>query len=107
VARAREIRLQDLIGRRVRTAAGKPAGRIEEVRADRQGTRYVVSAFLLGRGALRERFAIVRYVRARTETIVVRPDQLDLSDPEYPRLRCHRSELTIEEPDRTGRARGR
>src|SRR2546421_218605 len=55
----RIVRLEDLVGRRVRTAEGAVVGRIEEVHAERRGDDHEVIEYLIGPGALRERFALV------------------------------------------------
>jgi sporulation protein YlmC with PRC-barrel domain len=91
------VRVQELIGRIVLARNGRHVGRIEELRAEQRGHDYIVTDVLLGSGGLRERFAIVRHFRPRTKTIVVRWDQIDLSDPERPRLTCTVDQLRIEE----------
>ena len=45
---AREIRLEELLGRVVRTAAGRPVGRIEDITAEPEGEDYVVREVILG-----------------------------------------------------------
>jgi hypothetical protein len=81
------VYLDDLLGRRVVAQDGRSAGRIEEVRAERRGDEYEIVEFLLGTGALLERFAIAR--RFRTPKMrVARWDQVDLDSPATPRLRC-------------------
>jgi len=44
----RELRLEELLGRVVRTAAGRPVGRIEDVTAEPEGADYVVREVILG-----------------------------------------------------------
>jgi sporulation protein YlmC with PRC-barrel domain len=65
----REIRLEDLVGRRVRNANGQVVGKIREVEAEWHGHRCVVTSFHLGDGAR------------------VPVSALDLSNPSAPRLR--------------------
>jgi sporulation protein YlmC with PRC-barrel domain len=90
-----EIRLERLVGRRVRTMSGETVGRIEEIRVKRQGDAWVVQAYLLGPYALLERLlprsigpALRRVLRSHSSrpVDVVPWDKLDLSDPERPRL---------------------
>ena len=96
------MHLQDLIGRKVTDSAGKPAGRIEEIIARRQGKDYLVEEFHLGRQALFERLSIVdlslgflhffgarRFPASRSANW----KQMDLSDPLHPKLRCRAEEL--------------
>jgi predicted N-acetyltransferase YhbS len=90
-----EIRLERLVGRRVRTTSGETVGHIEEIRVERQGDAWVVQAYLLGPYALLERLlprsigpALRRVLRSRLSRLVdvVPWDKLDLSDPARPRL---------------------
>jgi sporulation protein YlmC with PRC-barrel domain len=43
-----EIRFEDLLGKTVRNAHGRPIGRIEDARVEPDGEDYVVTHFLLG-----------------------------------------------------------
>ena len=65
----REIRLEDLVGRRVRDADGRVVGKIREVEAEWHGHQCVVTSFHLADGA---RLAV---------------SAVDLSEPTKPRLR--------------------
>lgn len=65
----REIRLEDLVGRRISDAEGRIVGRIREVEAEWHGHRCVVTSFHLSDGA---RLAV---------------SAVDLADPMRPRLR--------------------
>ena len=86
-----EIRLESLLGRRVRDVSGRTVGRLEEFRARREGEFWVVTEFDLGPSALLERLASrhlgvtwpghARGYRATWE-------QLNLEDPEHPVLTC-------------------
>jgi hypothetical protein len=92
----REVRVEQLLGRVVRTAAGRTVGRIEDLRAEPEGDEYVVREVILGELGLRAMlFGIAAQLptlqslglarRYRTRAI---PWQwLDLSDPERPRFR--------------------
>jgi hypothetical protein len=79
----REVNFELLFGRDVVDANGKKAGRIEEIVASHRGGEMVVTEFHLGSGALAERlFAHLRKPPKR-----VKWGDLDLSDPDHPRLR--------------------
>jgi sporulation protein YlmC with PRC-barrel domain len=91
------LHVELLIGRRVRDKNGKAVGRIEELQATWQGSRCLIEEYHLGPAAWLERFGI------STKKLVGWPlsrkpfrvpwHQLDLTDPEHPRLRCAREEL--------------
>ncbi len=87
--RVTEVRLEDLVGRKVRARNGRTVGRIEEVCAEARGDEYEVTEYHLGPGALLERLALVERLLGRApQTIIVRWDQLDISDPLHPYLTC-------------------
>jgi hypothetical protein len=98
----RNINIELLLDREVRDASGRRAGRIEEVRARKKGDEIIVEAYHLGPGALLERLAAPVFRLAPLRALGlhkhahgrrVRWDQLDLSDPERPVLRCTVDEL--------------
>lgn len=91
----REVRLERLLGRMVRDAAGRRVGRIEDMRATRDGHDWIVTHFFLGPVGWRERLSL-RGLRLKLRTLRgarrgalrrLRWDKLDLSDPANPRLR--------------------
>jgi hypothetical protein len=85
------LRLDRLVGRTVRTANGRRFGRLHDCRVERRGEGLAVGAYVVGAAGLLERLGLgVRLVLgiARPAAYVVRWDQLDLSDPERPRLTC-------------------
>jgi hypothetical protein len=89
-SRQRELRLEDLLGRRVLTADHRIAGRIEEFRtAVLHGERVIVE-YVLGRMGLMERLnvGLRRLFGLATGGLVARWDQIDLTDPERPTLLC-------------------
>jgi hypothetical protein len=97
-----EVHVELLLNREVRDPASRRAGRIEEIRAVREGEEIVIEAYHLGPTALMERLAapIVQSrllralgVRHRSHGRRARWDQMDLSDPEHPRLTCPVDEL--------------
>jgi hypothetical protein len=88
------VHVELLLGRRVRDADDKVIGRILAIGADRRG---VVEEFRLGPAALLSVLGIsaahiVGWPLSR-EPLRVPWQQLDLSDPEHPRLRCMLEEL--------------
>jgi hypothetical protein len=92
---AREIRLEELLGRVVRTAAGRPVGRIEEVTAEPEGEEYVVRDVILGDLGLRARlFSMAAQLPTfrslgfggRYRTRAIPWHWLDFSDPRRPRF---------------------
>ena len=98
----RSINIELLLDKKVTDPSGRRAGRIEEIRARKDGEEIVVEAYHLGPQALLERLAApvvrLRLFRAlglhrHAHGRCARWDQMDLSDPEKPRLRCPVSEL--------------
>jgi len=91
----REIRLDRLLGREVLAANNRPIGRLEECRAEVTGTTCAVSEYVIGMTGLAERLGIglkLLFGKA-SHGYVARWDQIDISDPERPRLTCAVSEL--------------
>ena len=99
---ARTVRLERIHGRKVRDAEGRVAGRILSVRAERQGDACVVKEFDLGAAALLQRLGIGLSILVglpfRRQPLRVAWQEMDLTDPERPRLT-----ITIEEARRGGR----
>jgi hypothetical protein len=96
------INVELLLNKEVRDPSGHGAGRIEEIRARKDGENIVVESYHLGPQALLERLAApvmrLRLFRAlglhrHAHSRIARWDQMDLSDPEKPTLRCPVSEL--------------
>jgi len=84
------VHVELLVGRRVRDANGKVIGRIEEIRARRHGPDYLVEEYHVGPAAWLEKLGIstARMIGFRGRDPKRIPwQQLDLSDPEKPRLR--------------------
>lgn len=101
---ASEIHLELLLSTQVLDLAGKPIGRIQEIRAEKQGDRWTVLEYLVGAKAVIERLSawtigvrIIQLFGARSSTInngyIIPWDKLDLTDPEKPRLLCNVDEL--------------
>jgi hypothetical protein len=94
-ATAREVRLEQLLGRVVRSAAGRPVGRIEDVRARPEGEDYVVYLVVIGElGFMAKLLSLVAQLRIfhtlglarRFRTRAIPWNWLDVSDPERPRF---------------------
>lgn len=97
-ASAKEARVERLIGRRVLDLRGRSIGRLEEIRAEPDHDGYRVSEYLIGSYGLIERLAMTRLWR-RARGYRARWDQIDLSDPDCPRLTCPTGELVRETGD--------
>ena len=100
-AGARELRVESLLGHRLRGTDGKSLGRIEEVVAEIRGTDWIVVEVHVGPGALLERLAeltslvplfgpLQRRLGARRR---VPWDRLDFSNPSHPRALVVRDDL--------------
>jgi hypothetical protein len=90
------VHVELLLGKRVRDANDKVAGHIESIRATWKGDSCVVDEYHLGTAALMEKLGITlgRLIGVGSrEPVRVPWDQLDLSDPEHPRLKCTLEEL--------------
>jgi hypothetical protein len=84
------IRLDDLVGTRVRDEEGRVVGRIFEMRAEARGKDLVIVEYHLGAHALLERIGLsaLRLVGLRSRELRrVAWDQMDISDPGRPVLR--------------------
>jgi hypothetical protein len=90
------LRLDRVIGRRVRALNNRPVGRLEECRIERRGAEWVIREWVIGSEGLLERLGLatpmVLGVGRRTG-LVASWDQLDLTDPQRPRLRVAVGEL--------------
>jgi len=96
VAEKNEWRLELMLGRRVRAQDGRVIGRLEEFRAEREHDYWVVTEFHVGPTALIERLAVRHLgltLPGRAHGYRVRWDQLDLDDPDNPRLTCPMGDL--------------
>jgi hypothetical protein len=85
------LRLDRLVGREVHTANNRRLGRLEEFRAERRGDAWFISEYVVGTAGLLERLGLgVRLLLGlkRAGGYVVRWDQLDLTNPDRPRLTC-------------------
>ena len=92
----RFVHLEDLVGRMVVGEDGRRVGRIEEVRVKRHDGDYEVSEFLLGDGAFFERHALVhRLLGGEPRIYVAEWNQIDITNPDRPRLTCPAEELKV------------
>jgi hypothetical protein len=97
-----ELYLELLLGKCVFDKMNNRIGRIEEVRAEQQDDEWVIVEYLVGIAAIVERLSawnlgagLLHLLGARNlhQGYRVPWDQLDLSDPEQPRLLCTLDEL--------------
>ena len=96
-----QLHVELLLGEKVFAMNGLKIGRLEEIRTEINRGHFYVTEFLVGSYAVLERLAAWRIGRAvlrvfgaqRKEGYRVRWDQLDLSDPQRPKLRCEVEEL--------------
>ena len=110
---SREIRIEDLLGARVRDAGGRTVGRIREIRAVPDGDGLVVSHYLLGPTGWRERLSLrglglrLRILRGARRFGLPRVpwEALDVSDPRRPVLRLNASEAASRSAGRAGARR--
>ncbi|PYR88813.1 MAG: hypothetical protein DMF84_26855 [Acidobacteria bacterium] len=91
----RELRLDRLLGRHVLAGNNQHVGRLEEFRAEQDGRDWVIMEYVIGVAGLFERLGVgVKLLFGRRGGgYVARWDQLDISDPEHPRLTCGVQEL--------------
>jgi hypothetical protein len=93
------LRLDQLVGREVHTANHRRLGRLHEFRAERRGSAWFVTEYVIGAAGLAERLGLgLRLVLGitRGKGYVARWDQLDISVPDRPTLTCSVSELRRE-----------
>ncbi len=102
----REIRIEDLLGRRVVDRAGRKLGRVSEIRAEPRGSGLEITGFVIGAWGWIERLAMQNVGRGPRGWFA-RWDQLDFTNLARLRLTCTRSELELEPPRvaRTGTGR--
>jgi hypothetical protein len=86
-----EARLEDFLGRVVRAENNHPVGRLEEFRADLETGHGDIAGYVIGFAGLADRLGLgLRLLSGRggARGYFVRSDQMDVSDPQKPRLRC-------------------
>lgn len=89
-AGAGEMRLDLLLGRKVLTDSNRTAGRIEEFRTSVVDGERVIVEYVIGGVGLMERLNVGfrQIFGLATSGRVARWDQIDVGDPQHPRLRC-------------------
>ena len=92
---AGEIRLDCLLGRDVIAANNQRVGRLEEFRAEEQRGVYTITEYVIGAAGLLERLGVGFKLLFGKQGggYVARWDQLDISNPEHPRLTCRVEDL--------------
>lgn len=98
-----EIHFELLVGKRVHDVNGKVVGALRNGQAVRRANQYWVEWWEVGTAALFESLgiSIARLVGIRVrEPLRIPWQQLDLSDPEKPRLKCTKEELLALQKDR-------
>jgi sporulation protein YlmC with PRC-barrel domain len=100
-----EVHVEQLLGYRVRDPDGCVVGRLEEFRVDIVDGEAVVTEFHIGGAAVLERIAgfaselpLVRHLPFTFTKYRVPWQDMDLSDPERPRVRVPRAELATLAP---------
>jgi hypothetical protein len=95
--RTREVRLEELLGRVVRSAAGRPIGVIQDLRAQPHGDEYLIHEVLVGElGVMAKLLGMLQQLPTFRALGLGRPyrsrpvpwNWLDLSDPRNPRFRA-------------------
>ena len=91
----RELHLDRLLGREVFARNNQRVGRLEEFRAEKRGRTLTIVEYVVGGAGLLERLHVgLKLLFGRhAGGYIVRWDQLDISDPEHPRLTCGVEEL--------------
>jgi hypothetical protein len=90
-----ELRIEQLLGRKLVGANNRRVGRIEEFRAARHGAGCAATEIIVGMMGLLERLDVGAKMLfgGKRHGYVVRWDQIDVSDPHRPRLTCSVDEL--------------
>jgi sporulation protein YlmC with PRC-barrel domain len=97
-----EVNVELLLGKKVRDVDGEDVGRIEEFHVERDAKACLLIAYLIGASALVERLSawtlvrpIGQFLRGRKLYSVYRVPwaDMDLSDPDHPKLRTARRDL--------------
>jgi sporulation protein YlmC with PRC-barrel domain len=98
----RRLHVEHLLGRTLRDVDGRNAGRIEEIEVENTNRGCFVTAFVLGQKGLLKRLSF-RGIgplflpslanKGQMRAKEVPWEQLNLSNPQRPRLRCRKDEL--------------
>lgn len=97
-----QVHIETILGKQVHDADGQPVGHIEEIRAHKQGSDWVIAEYHVGTIALLERFAAMTIAEPLLSWLhgkdgiggyIIPWDRLDLSDPVHPRLIGRKEDL--------------
>ncbi len=90
-----DLRVERMLGRQILARNNQSMGRLEEFRAEKQGRDWIVVEYAIGAAGLLERLGVGLKLLFGHHGggYVARWDQLDISDPERPRLTCEVSAL--------------
>ena len=90
-----EIRLDRLLGRPVLAKNSRTVGRLEEFRSERSGDSWVITDYVIGEAGLLERLNLGMKLLfgSKRGGYLARWDQMDISDPDRPRLLCSPDDL--------------
>jgi hypothetical protein len=90
-----ELRVDRLLGHQVLAANGRPAGRLEEFRAEVRDGNCVITEYVIGAAGVIERLGVAAkgLFGLAQRGYVARWDQIDFSNLEAPRLTCPVEEL--------------
>jgi hypothetical protein len=92
---ANEVYLDRLLGRMVVAGNNRPVGRLEEFHCEQHGDYFHIVEFVIGSAGLMDRLNVgMKALFGKSGAgKVVRWDQIDITDPEHPRLTCSVDEL--------------
>ena len=96
-----DVHVELLLGTKVVDANGEKVGRIEEFRADQDGSSCRIESYMIGASALVERLSawtlvrpIKRALRGRVYSVFeVHWQDMDLSNPKKPKLKVAKADL--------------
>jgi len=90
-----EFYLDQLLGRTVVAGNNRHVGRLEEFHCEQRGEYFHIVKFVIGSAGLMERLnvGVKALFGVGAGGKVARWDQIDISDPEHPRLTCSVDEL--------------
>jgi hypothetical protein len=90
-----ELYLDRLVGRMVVAGNNRTVGRLEEFHSEQRGDSFHIMAFVIGSAGLMERLNVgVRALFGLSgRGKIARWDQIDITDPDHPRLTCPVDEL--------------
>ena len=85
-----ELYLDQLLGRTVTAGNNRSVGRLEEFHSEQRGDDFYIVAFVIGSAGLMQRLnvGVKALFGMSSRGKVARWDQIDISDPEHPRLTC-------------------